>query len=637
MNKPSLLRSPRQSSPQNISDEQPPRTTASYDEAPWNVPSQKVTDRSVSDHKTPSISTAVDNSADTEKGMKPRKRLPTVKRSQEEPKEDTKLENISRKKAAEEPIGDKDKQEKDSAKEMNHQAESPRDSETDVTKPSMMALNVAGHNSKPEPQKMKALDSQDLPSGQWPQMVSARIEGFGPAVIINARKMQQQVPHKTPHKKKSLLDTIQKIMEACAKMAHLLEANSTDEDSTHSEAGGSSPNSVPVKPKLGGNDMNTACENYGVRKKHHKLPSADGKEQNDKNLSLKKTLMSEELIGTTGEIFRWSTGVKNTPPSLNNLHKPPPRVMDQGTQTEKNRLTQTKGVSTDCTDLLPQQTGHVTNNKEQKSLQIDLPKNNVTSLIQLLEEKARQDSDELASPKEYFNAEGTAQSSGARNGEITKSENKQSSVVQEDQPLPIQNIGAATAIDCPKTPPPIKLPNGSPHVSSVVNFFEKNAKQPGRNGPTSFKVHSRSRGTPDQKPATYHDGNTTEKAEAMNVVQPYAHTKKAANAPSSGLTTQTDISNNQQSVMHLDMPRNVSSLVHLLEENAQKWNKAVSHKLGSKSARTALQRTKDDDTSRSEDVQAPACQEDQTWPCLRPRIFRRTFSTPKKTHHTTFR
>nr|XP_050030654.1 proteoglycan 4-like isoform X2 [Dermacentor andersoni]XP_054924479.1 proteoglycan 4-like isoform X2 [Dermacentor andersoni] len=636
-NKPSLLKSPRESSPQNTSDEQPPSTAASFDEAPRNIPSPKVTDRPGSDHKAPSISTTVDNSANRKNGMTPRGRLPTVKRSLGEPKEDIKLENISRKKAAEEPIGDKDKQQKDSAKEMNHQAESPRDSKTDVTKPSMIALNVAGHNSKSGSQKMKALDSQDVPSGQWPQMVSARIEGFGPAVIINAQRIQPQMPHKAPHKKKSLLDTVHKIMEACAKMARLLEASSTDEDSIHIEAGGSSQNSVPAKPRLGDNDMNTAFENYVVRNKHHKLPSVDGKEQNEKKLSLKKALMSEDQIDTTGDISR-STGVKNTASLLHNLHKLTRRVTDKGTQTKKNMLTQTKGVSTDCTNLLPQQAGHVPNNKEHKSLQIDLPKNNVTSLIQLLEEKDQQGSDALATPKQCSNAKGRAQNSGVRNEKITKTYNKQPSVVQKDQSLPFQNTAAATPIDCPKTPPPIKLPNGSPHVSSAVTFFEKNAEQQDRNGPTSPKLHSRSRGERDQKPATYHDGNTTQKAEAMNVVQPYVHTRKAANAESSELATQSVTSNSQQSVLHLDVPRNVSSLDQLLEDNAQKWNKAVSHKLPSKPACTALQKTtKDDDTSRSEDVQAPVCQEDQPWPCQRRKMFRCTVSRPKKTHHTTFR
>ncbi|XP_049267646.1 titin-like [Rhipicephalus sanguineus] len=617
-------------SPQNTSDDQP---------------SQNDAHRSRREHKTPSDSTMVDDSADKKKHTKPKKHHLTANRSQEEPKEDTESKITAGNKVAEAPIDDKDNQQKDSTKETKKQSGSPRDDQAAyVTKPPTRSsekrkgLKVAGQNSVPGPQQINTQDSQDMPSGKWPHIVSARIEGFGPAVVINARKIEPQIPHshKVPHKKKSLLDAVHKIMEACAKMTHLLETSSTD-DSTFSKAISSSPNSISRKPKLH-DDMTTAIENYGTRNMDsEELPPVDENEQNDKNFNSKKICRSNEQMGIKSDFFSWSTGSKTTPPV--NLNKPPPRVADQGTQTE-GRLKQTKSVATDCTDILPaptegsseQHTGAVISNKAQKALQIDLPKNNVTSLVQLLEGKAQQrGSDEPASPKQLSNVAGMGQGNGVANADITKSDNVRPSAVGEDVPLPFQNNGKATPIDRPKTPPPIKLPNGSPHVHSMVNFFHQRcAKQQDQSEPAST-----SKGVGDHKPATYHSGNKTEKAEVVDIIKPYQHT---GNAESSEMATQTAISNGQGSVLHLNVPRNVRSLVQLLELNSPKRNKTVSYKPASKLARTALQkRTKNDEISRSEDMQAPACHKDQPWPCQRPRMFRRTVSTPKKTRDATFR
>ncbi|XP_077495683.1 uncharacterized protein LOC144106716 [Amblyomma americanum] len=455
---------------------------------------------------------------------------------------------------------------------------------------------IEKQNLKPEPHKTKLRNSQDPPTIQWPQIISARIDGFGPAVTITAERAQGSPQPKAPPKKKSLLDTVHKIMEACAKMTHLLEANSTDTSSTFSQTEDLRLDIISGKAKaLSSHVSNAFGKDSSNSPQHEELSSVFGTRLRDKNTGPKKmcTLVKDpaKVPQLPGSTFSWSTGASGTPPWKLNLCKPP-TVQEQATQTD-SRTAQSTTVSTGCSGLLASHTDHpkkpqqrdTANNDMEQTLQIDLPKGNVTSLVQLLEEKAQQKgNNKPVFPKSFFSPQ------GLRKDDREGLDNTR--VDYNEEPLPFQHTGTSMPAESPKETLQMNLPNSSAH--KVLRL--------------GSSKDTRSLDTPVE----------------------------CARNP-----TQTDLADSPEKPLQVDVPRNVSSLVRLLEENSrqQHENKPTSPKLSSEPVSMPHPGTAGYcSTDTSDNRQPPNVENDRSWPCQWVRTARQPASPIwQKSRHSAFR
>lgn len=341
-----------------------------------------------------------------------------------------------------------------SAHDTKPQSKRGGNDSTDGTRPLLQKQGTT-------PDTVKPLGPQDV--NQWPQMVSACIEGFGPAIIINAHKVEPGAEEtKAPSTKKSLLDAVHKIMQACAKMATILEGDSVEIDPAPSSTENSATNPAPTKPKLPG----VFKDNQYKVQPPKKLPSDVGTEQG-KSWVPRSAYPSENPTPATPSLVQgsgtlpWSnraTRKFSWPPKTDQA---PFKVKDQATQTEECKQLCSRDAATDCIDLSaagsssqapkkpPQrkvvQGDRARNTVHPKVLKLDLPINNVTSLVRLIEEKALQGNNEPVFPKPISTPKvmNTTLQQGCRSTQTRENVQPPS---RYDQDLPCQRLRTARAL-----------------------------------------------------------------------------------------------------------------------------------------------------------------------------------------------